>query len=227
MSVCCKVSLLVDYLICHSFLKLQASYTSNAPIGGLVSDRLRAELSTLIRPRSRLWRPSRSTTAGAPLSDRGSVTGCSLAFCQMHRFTRAISAFWPKNYEATCICNLYLRDLYVYSKSYAWTCFSCDVERLYEMRKEVRYKDVPPKIFQGTSLDRIGLFKCSDISMEAKLPDLLGNYDRRTNRPLNRPTARPANRGTDRQEHREASLTIIQYITFYMNYLYLLCIRLQ
>ena len=113
MSVCCKISLLVGWLVCHSFLKLQASYTSNAPIGGLVSDRLRAELSTLTRPRSRLWRPSRSTTAGAPLSDRGSVTGCSLAFCQMHRFTRATSAFWPKNYEATCICNLYLRDLYV------------------------------------------------------------------------------------------------------------------
>ena len=46
--------------------------------------------------------------------------------------------------------------------------------------------------------------KCSDRSMEVKLPALLGNYDRQTNQPADRPT----NQRTDRQVHREVKLLI-------------------
>ena len=45
--------------------------------------------------------------------------------------------------------------------------------------------------------------KCSDRSMEVKLPALLRNYDQQTDRPTNQPT-----RCTDRQGHREVSLPI-------------------
>ena len=47
--------------------------------------------------------------------------------------------------------------------------------------------------------------KCSDRSMEVKLPALLGNYDRQTNQPADRPTNL---RTDDKQVHREVKLLI-------------------
>ena len=47
------------------------------------------------------------------------------------------------------------------------------------------------------------LIKCSDRSREVKLPALLGNYDRPTDRPTNQPV------DTDRQGHCEVSLQTI------------------
>ena len=46
--------------------------------------------------------------------------------------------------------------------------------------------------------------KCSDRSMEVKLPVLLGNFDRPTYQPTNRPTD-----ATDKPGHGEVALEII------------------
>ena len=48
--------------------------------------------------------------------------------------------------------------------------------------------------------------KCSDRSMEGKLPALLRNWK------TNQPTDRPTNRRTDRRAHREVSLPIIMSV---------------
>ena len=46
--------------------------------------------------------------------------------------------------------------------------------------------------------------KCSDRSIEVKLPARLGNYDKQTDQPTDRPTTE--RRRTDRRAHREVTL---------------------